>query len=188
MGCFWGIVMFLLGRNSGRKLAAAGAALVALTGSALADGYGGSIKDAPVEEGRKFSWSITLGGTSDYIFRGISQTFEDPAAAGLASISATASSMPASGPQTSTSASALDPRQKPRSITMSASSRPGARSRSISAPSTTPIPMPASSETSTAARTPLDYFELKAGYSMASPWIKNLTTRHHSLLVAGLFV
>jgi uncharacterized protein (TIGR02001 family) len=61
---------------------ATGIALLALSGAALADGYGGSVKDAPADEGRKFGWSITLGGTSDYIFRGISLTDEDPAAQG----------------------------------------------------------------------------------------------------------
>jgi uncharacterized protein (TIGR02001 family) len=61
---------------------ATGIALLALSGAALADGYGGSVKDAPADEGRKFGWSITLGGTSDYVFRGISLSNEDPAAQG----------------------------------------------------------------------------------------------------------
>lgn len=30
-------------------------------------------------EDREFAWSMTVGGTSDYIFRGFSQTAEDPA-------------------------------------------------------------------------------------------------------------
>lgn len=33
-------------------------------------------------EDREFSWSVTLGATSDYVFRGISLTEEDPAAQG----------------------------------------------------------------------------------------------------------
>ena len=33
-------------------------------------------------EDREFSWSITVGGTSDYIFRGLSLNGEDPAAQG----------------------------------------------------------------------------------------------------------
>jgi uncharacterized protein (TIGR02001 family) len=41
----------------------AGVALFALSGAALAD---------------EFSWSASLTGTSDYVFRGISQTDEDP--------------------------------------------------------------------------------------------------------------
>lgn len=58
-------------------------ALLAITGSALADGYGdSSAKDAPAAEGRKLEWSITLGATSDYVFRGLSLTDERPAAQG----------------------------------------------------------------------------------------------------------
>ncbi len=55
------------------------AALVALSGAALADGYEyeGKAMAAP-EEGRKFTYSFGLAGTSDYVFRGISQTDNDP--------------------------------------------------------------------------------------------------------------
>jgi len=55
------------------------AALVALSGAALADGYEyeGKAMAAP-EEGRKFTFSFGLAGTSDYVFRGISQTDNDP--------------------------------------------------------------------------------------------------------------
>ncbi len=42
----------------------AGVALLALTGSAFAED--------------KFAWSATATGTSDYVFRGISQTDNDP--------------------------------------------------------------------------------------------------------------
>lgn len=49
-----------------RTIGAAGIALLTLTGAALA-------------EGREFSWSVNAAGTSDYVFRGISQTNEDPA-------------------------------------------------------------------------------------------------------------
>ncbi|MCV0368825.1 MAG: TorF family putative porin [Filomicrobium sp.] len=39
----------------------------------------GSIKDAPVaSEGRKFEWSVNGGLMSDYVFRGVSQSGEDP--------------------------------------------------------------------------------------------------------------
>lgn len=31
------------------------------------------------EDARTFAWSVTIGGTSDYVFRGVSQTLEDPA-------------------------------------------------------------------------------------------------------------
>jgi uncharacterized protein (TIGR02001 family) len=65
--------------NIMKTASATGIALLALTGAALADGEYGSVKDAPVEEGRKFTWSITLGATSDYIFRGLSLNDEDPA-------------------------------------------------------------------------------------------------------------
>ncbi len=59
--------------------AACAALLLATAGSAAA---GGSIKDAPVPEGRKLEWSFNVGATSDYVFRGISQTSADPAVQG----------------------------------------------------------------------------------------------------------
>ncbi len=43
---------------------------------------GGSIKDAPAEEPRRCSFSFNVGGTTDYVFRGISQTQEDPTVQG----------------------------------------------------------------------------------------------------------
>lgn len=60
---------------------AAGLAFLALTGAAAAADLSGSIKDAPapVDEGRKFAFSWNIGGTSDYIFRGFSQSARDPA-------------------------------------------------------------------------------------------------------------
>jgi len=58
-----------------KTVAATGAALLALSGAALADG---SIKDAPAPA-REFTYSITIGATSDYIFRGISTNNEKPA-------------------------------------------------------------------------------------------------------------
>jgi uncharacterized protein (TIGR02001 family) len=168
--------MFLLGRNSGRKLAAAGAALVALTGSALADGYGGSIKDAPVEEGRKFTWSITLGGTSDYVFRGISQTFEDPAAQGSIDVGygifyagIWASNVDFGAPALGSDANAevdlyagIKPTWGPVTFDFGAIYYwyPGASNFG----------------NFVAGDKQVDYVELKAGYSLASPWIKNLTT------------
>jgi uncharacterized protein (TIGR02001 family) len=56
---------------------ALGAALVASSAGALADGYEVAAP-APVDEGRKFNWSFNIGATSDYVFRGISQTDNDP--------------------------------------------------------------------------------------------------------------
>jgi uncharacterized protein (TIGR02001 family) len=51
-------------------------ATTALTSAALA---GGSLKDSAAPEGRKFAWSFNVGGTTDYVFRGVSQNNEDPA-------------------------------------------------------------------------------------------------------------
>ena len=65
-------------RKVTKLFGAAGAALLALSGAALADGYEGSVKDAPADEGRKFTYSFAITGTSDYVFRGISQTDNDP--------------------------------------------------------------------------------------------------------------
>jgi uncharacterized protein (TIGR02001 family) len=65
-----------------RKLAAAcGAASLALifcSGVALADGYEVAAPAAPADTGRKLTWSVNMDGTSDYVFRGISQTDNDP--------------------------------------------------------------------------------------------------------------
>jgi uncharacterized protein (TIGR02001 family) len=56
---------------------AVGLGLLALTGTAVADGYE-SAAAAPADEGRKFTYSFNIGATSDYVFRGISQTDNDP--------------------------------------------------------------------------------------------------------------
>jgi uncharacterized protein (TIGR02001 family) len=56
-------------------------ALIAGTAGALADGYEVAAPAAP-EEGRKFTYSFNLAGTSDYVFRGVSQTDNDPALQG----------------------------------------------------------------------------------------------------------
>jgi uncharacterized protein (TIGR02001 family) len=55
--------------SSARKLAAGAAALICLSAPALA-------------EERKLEWSVTGTGTSDYIFRGISLSGEDPVVQG----------------------------------------------------------------------------------------------------------
>jgi uncharacterized protein (TIGR02001 family) len=58
-------------------------ALAVTAAPAAADGYAvESAPAAPASDAREFSWSITIGGTSDYVFRGISQTAGDPAAQG----------------------------------------------------------------------------------------------------------
>jgi uncharacterized protein (TIGR02001 family) len=65
-----------------RKLAAlcgaAGVALVAISGTAAADGYEVAAPTAAADEGRKFTYSFNIGVVSDYIFRGYSQSSRDP--------------------------------------------------------------------------------------------------------------
>ena len=61
-------------RHAVQGMAVAGLAIAALAAPAAA----GSMKDAPAEEGRKLTWSFNIAGTSDYVFRGISQTDNDP--------------------------------------------------------------------------------------------------------------
>ncbi len=60
----------------------AGIAFLALTSGALA---GGSLKDEPAPE-REFTYSFSATGTSDYVFRGISQTDNDPTIQGAINI------------------------------------------------------------------------------------------------------
>ncbi len=80
----------------------------------------------------KFAWSASLTGTSDYVFRGISQTDNDPTIQG--SLGATYGMFYAgwwaSGLDwTSTG----DPTRRSRWTGTAASSRPGVRPRSTSA-------------------------------------------------------
>ena len=63
----------------------AGIALLALTSGALADGYEVAAP-AAVDEGRKFTYSFAITGTSDYVFRGISQTDNDPTIQGAINV------------------------------------------------------------------------------------------------------
>ena len=56
---------------------AVGLALIAISGTAAADGYEVAAP-AAADEGRKFTYSFNIGATSDYVFRGISQTDNDP--------------------------------------------------------------------------------------------------------------
>jgi uncharacterized protein (TIGR02001 family) len=53
-------------------------ALIAISGTAAADGYEVAAAPAPADEGRKFTYSFNLGVVSDYVFRGISQNDNDP--------------------------------------------------------------------------------------------------------------
>ena len=73
-------------RKVTKLFGAAGAALLALSGAALADGYEGSVKDAPAKPEREFTYSFGLTGTSEYVFRGISQTDEDPTIQGTINV------------------------------------------------------------------------------------------------------
>ncbi|KAB2938571.1 MAG: TorF family putative porin [Hyphomicrobium sp.] len=68
-------------RNFLSVCGALGVALVASVGGALADGYEVAAP-AAVDEGRKFTYSFNIGATSDYVFRGVSQTDNDPAIQG----------------------------------------------------------------------------------------------------------
>ena len=68
-----------LTRKAAFAIAAASTLFLGLTGTAFADGYADGAAAAPADEGRKFTWSLTMGATSDYIFRGISLNDEDPA-------------------------------------------------------------------------------------------------------------
>lgn len=54
------------------------AAGLAVMGMASGTFAGGSVKDAPEDTGRKFGFSWNIGATTDYVFRGVSQTAEDP--------------------------------------------------------------------------------------------------------------
>jgi uncharacterized protein (TIGR02001 family) len=74
--------------GSRHLLAACGAlslALLASANGALADGYEVAAP-AAVDEGRKFTYSFNIGVTSDYVFRGVSQTSNEPALQGGADI------------------------------------------------------------------------------------------------------
>jgi len=86
---FWRLGAFLPSKARGNWLhmtntsrlaalcGAVGLALIAITGTAAADGYEVAAP-AAADEGRKFTYSFNIGATSDYVFRGISQTDNDP--------------------------------------------------------------------------------------------------------------
>ncbi len=56
--------------------------LPAVAGDLFERDRGASMKDAPMNEGRKLELSANVGLTSDYVFRGFSQTAEHPAIQG----------------------------------------------------------------------------------------------------------
>jgi uncharacterized protein (TIGR02001 family) len=60
---------------------AAAFAVLMLSGPALADGYR-SVKDAPKPEARRCNLSANIALTTEYVFRGFSQTAEGPAVQG----------------------------------------------------------------------------------------------------------
>jgi uncharacterized protein (TIGR02001 family) len=71
----------IMTRRIASLFAATGAALVLSTAIAQADGYEVAAP-AAADEGRKFTYSFNLGITSDYVFRGVSQSDNDPALQG----------------------------------------------------------------------------------------------------------
>ncbi|MCC7253424.1 TorF family putative porin [Hyphomicrobium sp.] len=150
-----------------------GSALMAFSGAALADGYGGSVKDAPPPEGRKLDLSVTLGGTSDYIFRGISQTDENPAAQG--SIDLTYGIFYAGIWATNVDFDDAPPADA--EVDLYAGIKPTLGPGPFWGPITFDFGViyyayPGADDTGAE----LNYVELKAGYSMESPWIKGLTS------------
>lgn len=71
-----------------RVVTSALAVAMALTVATQAASAGGSFKDKPYEApSRKINWSVNIGATTDYVFRGVSQTAEDPTIQGGADVS-----------------------------------------------------------------------------------------------------
>lgn len=74
-------MLSIFNRTAG--VAAAALAALLLAAPANADGYRrGSIKDAPPPEKPRCTFSANIGLTTEYVFRGISQTAENPAVQG----------------------------------------------------------------------------------------------------------
>lgn len=147
-------------------------AAAATAGAARADGYSGTVKDAPAEEARKLALSVTLGGTSDYVFRGVSQTLEDPAAQG--SVDLTYGLFYAGIWASNVDFGTGSPNAE---IDLYAGIKPTWGPGPFWGPVTFDFGViyyayPAADD----AGAELDYVELKAGYSMESPWIKGLTS------------
>ncbi|HRN87007.1 TorF family putative porin [Hyphomicrobium sp.] len=161
--------MSMVGTTRALLAATATAALTvsAMSGGALADGWhGGSFKDAPVES-RKLELSATLTGTSDYVWRGFSQSWENPAAQGSVDLSygifyaGIWGSNVDFGPGSDANAelnyyTGLKPVWGPVTFDFGAIY----------------YHYPSAND----AGAELDFVELKAGYSMESPWIKGLTS------------
>lgn len=137
-----------------------------MSSSALADGYYGSTKDvAAPSEGRKFSWSVTGTGTSDYVFRGLSLNNEDPAF--QASIDVEYGIWYAGLWGSMVDGLGYEPVE----LNFYTGIKP------VLGPVTFDFGViyyayPSAGD----AGAELDFVELKAGYSMESPWIKGLTS------------
>jgi uncharacterized protein (TIGR02001 family) len=65
-------------KTVGLGLTAAGMLLWGLTSAAFADGEYGGAPAATADDGRKFGYTWTVTGASDYMFRGLSFTENDP--------------------------------------------------------------------------------------------------------------
>lgn len=173
--------------------AAAAIAVLAFAGGARADGTE-SLKDAPAEAARAFTYAVTLGATSDYVFRGISQNQENPAfqaaldvGYGIFYAGIWGSSIDFGADKLGQNDSQLGP-DTTAEVDLYAGIKPvwGPLTFDFGAiyywyPNAEsfanfnhgcPDPVPGTA----ACPDKLDYVELKAGYSFASPWIKNLVT------------
>lgn len=160
-------------RSLTTALGAAALALTAFAGAAHADGEPEAQVAAPAEEGRKLAITFTAGATSDYVFRGVSQTQEDPAAQGSIDLSYGII-------YAGVWASGVDFADAPKAtaeIDLYAGIKP------VWGPVTFDFggiyyAYPNSGEFVNAnlELSNLDYYEAKAGYSIANPWFKNLVT------------
>lgn len=153
-------------------LGAAGLALAAFSAPVFADGEPGGMKDAPAEEGRKLVVSFTAGATTDYVFRGVSQTQEEPTLQG--SIDATYGLFYAG-----VWASGVDFADAPKAtaeIDIYAGIKPVWNQITFDL-GVIYYAYPVSAQFVDFNLEPghLDYTELKAGYSYAVPYIPNLT-------------
>jgi len=148
-----------------------GTALMGLSGAAAAGGYG-SVKDGPVPEGRKLDISVTLGATSDYIFRGISQTDESPAAQGSVDLTYGIFYAGIWG----TNVDFNDGSGANAEVDFYAGFKPTLGPGPFWGPITFDFGVIYYAYPGARSSADLDYVELKAGYSMESPWIKGLTS------------
>lgn len=149
--------MVRVSRRVAALCGSAGVALLAISGPALAD---------------EFSWSASLTGTSDYVFRGISQTDEDPTvqgsigfAYGMFYVGAWGSGLDF-GP---TSDAELE-------VDWYGGIRPTWNSPLGAVSFDFGVIYYTYPGLNDAPGAEADYVELKAGYSIPSPFIKNLTT------------